>query len=136
MQTINASEARRDFSALVDKVVREEPVMVNRYRDNIMLLSSQHLLDLVNPVSFKAKYMKEADGTITATLEGFDLVVNAKDKNAAKIELASELTEYAEEYLNEFQLYHNATNRKKHFPYVLRVKLAKDLNEVTELIHA
>jgi hypothetical protein len=101
-----------------------------------MFLSQPQVLDLVKYCTFKANYFNEKDGSITATLEGFNMVVNASDIETVNVELAKSLLEYAEEYFEEFQLYYSSTNRKQHFPYVLRILLSNDLNEVQGLIHA
>ncbi|GAI14371.1 unnamed protein product [marine sediment metagenome] len=55
-----------------------------------------------------------------------DLMANATDMESLELELARELLEYSEEYMNEFGLYYNSPNRKNHFPYVYRVILASD----------
>ncbi|HRW13473.1 MAG TPA: hypothetical protein P5549_10145 [Syntrophomonas sp.] len=136
MQTIPATELRKNFSSAIDTVVREKPVAFKRNRDNLMLLSNAQVLSLLSDYSIKAVFQSEEDGSITATLDGFDLVINASDREEAITRLAEELVEYAMEYYDQFQLYFNAINRKQHFPYVLRVLLAEDLNEVKALIHA
>jgi hypothetical protein len=63
-------------------------------------------------------------------------VVNAADQEQARNMLAVELVDYAKDYFDQFQLYYNSLNRKEHFPYILRVLLAEDLDEVKELINA
>lgn len=136
MQTLLATNVRNNFSSVVDTVVREKPVMFKRNRDNIVLMAESHLLALVQHCEFKAVFMQEDDGTITCGLEGFDLFVNAPDQELALKDLARELIEYAQDYINEFQLYYNSKNRKLHFPYILRVLLAQDEDEVQGLINA
>ncbi len=136
MQTIPATDIRKNFSSAIDTAVREKPVAFKRNRDNLMLLSNAQLLSLLNDYSFKPVFISEEDCSITATLDGFDIVINAADGEEAITKLAEELVEYAMEYYDQFQLYFNANNRKQHFPYVLRVLLAEDLNEVKALIHA
>lgn len=136
MQTIQATQVRNNFSSVIDTVVREKPVMFRRNRDNIMLMSDVQILGLLNDCKFRAIYISEDDGSITATLEGFDLVVNEPDIEQAHIELTNELIEYSKEYIDNFQLHYSSTNRKQHFPYILRVLLAEDFNEVKGLIYA
>lgn len=136
MQTIPATDIRKNFSSAIDTVVREKPVAFKRNRDNLMLLSNAQILDLLKGCSFKPVFISEDDGTITATLDGFDFVINAADQEQAITKLAEDLIEYAMEYYDQFQLYFSSNNRKQHFPYILRVLLAEDLNEVKELIHA
>lgn len=63
-------------------------------------------------------------------------MVNSPNQELALNDLAKELIEYAQDYINEFQMYYNSKNRKHHFPYVLRVLLAQDAEEVKGLINA
>lgn len=134
MDMMQATSVRKSFSSVIDTVVREKPVIFKRNRDHLMLLSSIQVLSSLQEYNLKAKYVAEEDGTITAILDGFDLVVSAADQAQARIMLADELVDYAEDYFDQFQLYYNSLNRKEHFPYILRVLLAEDLNEVKELI--
>jgi len=136
MHTIPATDIRKNFSSAIDTVVREKPVALKRNRDNLMLLSNTQILGLLNDCVFKPAFISEEDGSITATLDGFDLVINAANREEAITKLAEELVDYATEYYDQFQLYFNANNRKQHFPYILRVLLAEDLDEVKALIHA
>lgn len=136
MQTVQATEVRNNFSATVDTVVREKPIMVKRNRDHLLFLSQNHALALVNQCNFTIIYVPEDDGSITASLESFDLAVNAADADQAITALAKELIDYAQDYFDQFQLYFSSANRKQHFPYVLRVLLSESLDEVKGLIHA
>jgi len=136
MQTLNATEVRKDFSRFIDSVVRDKPMVFKRNRDYIMSLSMQHAAVLLDNYSFQAQFITEDDGSITATLDNFDLVINARDKTSALTGLAEELIDYANDYFNQFQLYFNSPNRKAHFPYVLRILMQDNLEEVKGLINA
>ena len=136
MQTIPATDIRKNFSSAIDTAVREKPVAFQRNRDKLMLFSNAQVLGLLKDCSLKPVFISEEDGSITATLDGFDLVINAANQEEATTKLAEEIIEYAVEYYDQFQLYFSSNNRKQHFPYVLRVLLAEDLDEVKELIHA
>ncbi|MEQ8201502.1 MAG: hypothetical protein ABRQ24_08805 [Syntrophomonadaceae bacterium] len=69
-------------------------------------------------------------------MEDFDLAVNAGDRDRAILKLAEELAEYSQDYFDQFSLYFNAANRRKHFPYVLKVALAEGIHEVAGFIDA
>lgn len=136
MQTIPATDIRKNFSYAIDKAVREKPVAFRRNRDKLMLLSNEQVIGLLKGYSFKPVYITEEDGSVTATLEGFDLVINAADHAQAITGLAEELIEYAQEYYDQFQLYFASNNRQQHYPYILKVLLAEDLDKVKGLIDA
>ena len=136
MQTIPATDIRKHFSYAIDKAVREKPVAFRRNRDKLMLFSNEQVIGLLKGYRFKPVHIIEEDGSVTATLEGFDLIINAADHAQAITGLAEELIEYAQEYYDQFQLYFASNNRQQHYPYILRVLLAEDLDEVKGLIHA
>lgn len=78
----------------------------------------------------------EEDSTVTATLDGFDIVENSDTKEEAIDLLADELMEYANEYQDNFNLYFHSPNRRDHFPYIMHVLAQEDIEEVKRLIHA
>lgn len=131
-----ASQVRKEWSAFIDRVLHEKPAMIKRNRDQIAALSLDHLKTLLSTVKFTVSYHQEEDASWTAILSNFDLVVNAKTKKEALEDLAQDLIEYANEYMDEFDQYYRSTNRKQHFPYVINVLIQKDLKAVMELLDA
>ncbi|OYD07124.1 hypothetical protein [Paludifilum halophilum] len=134
MQIVNATDVRREWGRFIDDVVRERPKAIQRNRDRILALSMAHAQELLKDIRFRLEYEQEPDGSVSGSLEGFDLVDHAPTVEALRESLADQLIEYAERYLEEFNLYFNAPNRRTHFPYVLRVQLAENKDEVTGLI--
>ena len=133
---LNATDVRKNWGRFIDTVIYEKPKIVKRNRDFLISLSIKQAKVLLNSFHFKIIYSKEDDGTVTATLDDFDLVVNEVDEMSARKALAQELIEYAQEYFSEFQLYFNSPNRQSHFPYILMILLQEDLNGVIDLISA
>lgn len=105
-------------------------------RDLFISFSITQLMDFLKPYQFNAQYYPEDDGTVTATLNQFDIVVNSRDNNNAKVALAREIIKYSQEYFDEFQLYYHTPNRRSHFPYVVKVLVPKDLDSIVRLIDA
>jgi len=136
MKLLNASEVRSDFSSFVDTVVRERPMVFKRNRDHVLSISIEQASSLLESYRFKANLIPEEDGSTTITLEDFDLVVNAPDHDLALLRMAEELVDYSQDYLDQFALYFKTTNRKKHFPYVMKVALADGIREVAGFIDA
>lgn len=131
---INATDARKEFSRVIDTVVKGRPQAIKRNRDIVFTVAERQMFDLLKGVSFTMECDREEDGTVSGSLEEVDLVANAPDPESLRQELAKDLIEYAHRYLDEVELYYNAPNRRPHFPLVLRVLLAKDVNEVVDLI--
>ena len=133
---LSSTNVRKEFGKFIDTVVHERPTVVKRNRDQFLALSIVQTKVLLESFNFEAHFMKEEDGSVTATLDKFDLVVNKPDEYLAHKALAEELIEYADEYFSEFPLYFNSTNRKSHFPYVLLVGIQENLDDVMRLIRA
>ncbi|MTI94348.1 MAG: hypothetical protein FH749_02515 [Firmicutes bacterium] len=132
---INATEVRKNWSSFLDEVIRKRPKIVKRNRDYVLAMSIEHLQDLVQECRFIAHLEQDsATGHWIATLQGFDLIAYSENKEDALLQIANELMEYAHEYINEFELWHNAPNRKQHFPYLVKVMLQDNAHQVRNLI--
>lgn len=134
MLTINATDVRKEWSTVIDNTIREKPQFIRRTRDYMMLADIDFLIMLLEPYKFTANILKEKNGSITLELNEIDLVVNAKDEEEAKLKLAEEILEYAEDFYNEFNVWSIAPNRKAHVPYVFKVLILDDIKKIGELI--
>jgi len=135
-EVINATDARKEWGSFIDNVVRLKPSVIKRNRDFVAAISLEHLNFILALYRFTLEYEKEVDGSYSGSLKELDLLANGTSLNALKIKIGQELVEYAHEYLNEFEKYYNAPNRKAHFPYVMRVAIQKDEQAVMDLIDA
>lgn len=136
MQTINATDVRREFSQFIDTVAREKPVVVKRNRDYILSISLEQTVNLLATYRFNMNVFSEEDGSVTATLNELDLIINTTDRNNLKKLMAQEVLDYTEDYFEQFSLYYNSANRQKQFPYVLKAILADNLEEIAGFIDA
>jgi len=133
METINATQVRSEWSAVVDSVVREKPIMFKRTRD-VLFLSDIDLLDeLLSAYTFNARVFKEDDGTVTVALDEIDLVENGADEADALENLSKAILEYAEEYYADYS-YWSRGNRKTHKPYVFKALILNDTGKIGGLI--
>lgn len=123
---IKASDVRREWSKFIDEVKWVKPALVKRNRDIIAVLSFDLLEFILKEYKLTVEVKKETDNSYTGVLNEIDLMVNGDDLESLKTEMANELLQYSEEYMNEFALYYGSPNRKNHFPYVYRVVLASD----------
>lgn len=135
MQTINATEIRNNFSFYIDTVVRDKPIAVKRNRDVLLFFSDQIIKDLLQDLKIHAELSKK-DGIIIGTINGFDLVVSGESEQEVRQKLAEDLLEYAQDYMDNFKLFYNAPNRKAHYPYILKVLLSSNIDEVKGFIYA
>ena len=134
MLTLNATDVRKEWSMVIDSVVREKPQFIRRTRDYMMLADIDFLKLLLESYTFSANKFIEDDGSVTLELNEIDLVVNAKNEEEAKLKLAQEIIDYSEEFYTEFNLWSIAPNRKAHIPYVFKALILDDINEIGELI--
>ena len=116
---MNATQVRREWSSICDKVAREKPVLIKRTRDNMILAEVSLLDEFLSLYEFNAKIITEDDGSITITLDEIDLVENGINEKEAVHKLALAILEYAEDYYADF-LYWSRGNRKSHKPYVFK----------------
>jgi uncharacterized protein YbcC (UPF0753/DUF2309 family) len=135
-EVINATDVRRDWGSFIDNVVRFKPSLVKRNRDYLAAISLEHLEVLLSPYRFTLEYEKETDGSFSGSLKELDILANAASLEALKTEIAKELIEYAQEYMDEFDKYYGAPNRKPHFPYIMRVLIQKNEDAVRGLVDA
>lgn len=134
MMTINATEVRKEWSSVVDGVIRERPILIKRTRDKIWLSDVQTMADILNAYQFTAERFVEDDASITLSLNEMDLIENAATETEARLLLAQSIAEYAAEYYEHYAVYSKAPNRKAHIPYVFKALLTEDINLLGESI--
>lgn len=134
MLLMNATDVRRDWSEVVDNVVRDKPKFIKRTRDYMMLTNMRVLENVLSAYSFTAEKFIEENGSVTLSLNEIDLIENGKDEQDAKLLLAKSILEYAEDYYQDFNLYSNSPNRKAHVPYVLKALVYEDEKKIGDLI--
>ena len=134
MLTINATDVRKDWSEVVDRVVREKPQFIKRTRDYLMLSDIDFIQLLLDTYHFTAEKMSEEDGSITLSLKEIDLVENSKTEAEAKQALAESILEYSEEFYQNFHYWSTAPNRKAHIPYVFKALILGNAEKIGELI--
>lgn len=126
------SEARSRFSQLFDEAVEElRPVLVRRgARQEAVLVGREDLDALLAPFTLRPQVLREGDGSVTITVDELDWAVNAASVEEAASALVTDLRQYAEGYLERASLFLRAPNRRPHFPYVLKISLARDEEEI------
>ena len=134
MLTLSATDVRKEWSSVVDGVVRERPVLVKRTRDKIWLSDVETMAEILTAYQFTAERLVEEDNSITLSLNEIDLVENALTEVEARLVLAKSIMEYAAEYYEHYAVYSKAPNRKAHIPYVFKALLAENIQLLGESI--
>jgi hypothetical protein len=102
--------------------------------NNKIYVNSEILEILLSPYTFTADRYVEDDGSITLSLDEIDLVESGKDDAEAIINMAKDILVYAEHYLEFYEKWVSASNRKGHIPYVLKALMINDVEKIGELI--
>ncbi|HEX2925078.1 MAG TPA: hypothetical protein VHP38_02270 [Ruminiclostridium sp.] len=134
MFTLNATDVRRDWSAVMESVVREKPQIIKRTRDYMVLTDIKLLENLLSAYIFTADQFTEEDGTITLSLNELDLAENAESETEARKLLGKSILEYAIDYYSEFSLWSSAPNRQSHVPYILKALIVDNAERIGESI--
>ena len=134
MMATSATEVRKEWSSVLDSVVRDKPQFIKRTRDKMWLSNLDIMGEILDAYKFTAEKYIEDDGSVTLSLNEIDLVENASTEAEAKNLLAQSIMEYAEEYYNNFSYYNAAPNRKKHVPYIFKALITDDIMKIGECI--
>ncbi len=134
MYAVNATDVRKHWSEVIDSVIREKPTFIKRTRDCVVLTNEALFSEMLSAYKFSAIKHIEDDGSITLSLREIDLVANAPTEDEAKLLLAKDILDYANDYYNEFAYWSSAPNRKPHIPYVLRAIMLDDIHKIGECI--
>jgi len=133
MFEISATTVRKEWSAVVDSVVHEKPIMVKRTRDRMFLANTSLLSELLEAYTFNATLFTENDNSLTISLDEIDLIENGTDEQDAKNKLAAAILDYANDYYNDYA-YWSRGNRKSHKPYVFKALILGDVEKIGGLI--
>ena len=134
MMATSATEVRKEWSSVLDSVVRDKPQFIKRTRDKMWLSNLDIMGEILDAYKFTAEKYIEDDGSVTLSLNEIYLVENASTVAEAKNLLAQSIMEYAEEYYNNFSYYNAAPNRKKHVPYIFKALIMDDIMKIGECI--
>ena len=130
----NATEVRKEWSRVVDEVVRNKPKFIKRTRDKMWFSNIETMSEILSAYNFSAEKFVEDDGSITLSLNEIDLIENAPDEQTARQELAKAIMDYSMDYYEDYMYWSNAANRKQHIPYVFKALIMDDVDKLGESI--
>lgn len=133
---VNFTEARNDFSSLYDQVFNAfKPAIINRKKtEQVLLLRADLQKMLLSCFSLKPEVITEDDNSVTLSLDQLEIYVNGNTLEEAIKTLIDDLKFYAQDYIQRSQLFLHAPNRRSHFPYVLRILLCNNDEEIRSLL--
>ncbi|MCD8249719.1 MAG: hypothetical protein LUC60_07695 [Lachnospiraceae bacterium] len=129
-----ATEVRKQWSAVCDSVIHEKPKFIKRTRDKMWFSSLDTMVDILDGYHFTAEKYVEDDGSITLSLNEIDLVENGKEEADTRLALGKSILEYATDYYREYERYSRSPNRKSHIPYVFKALIMDDPQQIGDCI--
>ena len=76
----SSTEVRKEWSSAIDATVRVRPQFVQRTHDNITMLNTIMLAELMSNYKLHAVLYREPDGSYTASVDEMDVVENGDTK--------------------------------------------------------
>ena len=136
LSELQFTEARNQFSTLYDSVFNSfNPTIIKRKQTEQVALLRVDLLKMVlNDYKLYPEVIQEDDGSITLALDSLEIYANNSTLDLAAKDLIEDLKIYAQDYIDRSQLFFHAPNRKLHFPYVLKVLLCDNDEEICTLL--
>ena len=136
LSEIQFTEARNQFSTLYDSVFNSfNPTIIKRKQTEQVALLRVDLLKMVlRDYDLKPEIIQEGDGSVTLALDSLEMYANNSTLDLAASDLVEDLKLYAQDYMDRSQLFLQAPNRKSHFPFVLKVLLCDNDEEIRTLL--
>ena len=129
-----ATEVRKEWSAVCDSVIHEKPKFIKRTRDKMWFSNLETMSEILSIYKFTAERYIENDGSITLSLNEIDLIENGETEQIAKAALGKAILEYSVDYYNNYKLYSNSLNRKGHIPYIFKALIMDNPEMIGESI--
>ena len=129
-----ATNVRKEWSAVCDSVIHNKPKFIKRTRDKMWFSNLETMSEILKAYHFTAEKYVEEDGSVTLSLNEIDLIENGADEQAARLNLGKAILEYSADYYNEYELYSHAPNRKNHIPYIFKALIMDNPEQIGELI--
>jgi hypothetical protein len=139
---LNFSEARSKLTEIVDRAQRFEiPVIRPRKKseDYCAIVRGDLLKSLLSKEQikeFSVEVLNEEDGSVTISVDPFDIAVNGETREVAIEQAVDEVMEYAKEYMEpeNFPVYFHSPNRRFHLALVTKILLCDSKEQVKGII--
>ena len=129
-----ATDVRKEWSAVCDKVIHEKPKFIKRTRNRMWFSNLEIMEDILKAYTFTAEQFTESDGSITLSLNEIDLIENGNDETSARLALGNAILNYSFDYYNDYALYSHSPNRKEHIPYIFKALIMDNPQKIGESI--
>lgn len=131
------TEARNKLTNVIDRVQSFTPVVIQPRKESeeyTFLLKQALVIQLLTAYKFDLKLADEEEGSYAFWLEPFDLYGYGETREEALNSLVEDVLTYVEDYLANPVRYFNAPNRRHHLPFVLKVTMCNNAEEVKHML--
>gem|GEM_PF-3469467 len=128
---------RANLTRVIDHVLDREPQVIKARKQSerdVLLIDVDMQKELLRSFQFDIELVQEKDGSFTAGLDALALYVNQPTQEKAISDLVSEMTAYAQNFMEQRALYLSTSNRRHHLGYVMRLLLCHTEEEVRSLL--
>lgn len=132
---INATDVRKCFSETLDGAVYGKPQYIKRTRNHVIMISEDMLLSLLENAKLHVSVNKNEDGSFFVLCDEIeDIISTGGSAEEALTAFCEYVSDYANEYYENYDLYSRAPNRKPHLPYVMRILSSPTAENVKEML--
>lgn len=129
-----ATNVRKEWSAVCDSVIHEKPKFIKRTRDKMLLSNLETIAEILQAYQFTALKYTEDDGSVTLSVNEIDIIENGKDEQEARLNVGKAILEYALDYYNEYEAFSRSPNRRKHVPYILKALIEESPEKIGDML--
>ena len=138
LETVTVSEIRKNMAEyFVEAVHKNKLIGLSRYEKERAYLVGEEMLDtLLNYALLAPDFdvFDEEDGSKTIVYKTLDLLANGDTYEATVADIVIQAQEYADDYLNDINLYHRDPERKNHLPLLILISKARSTDEIRNLL--
>lgn len=125
-----ATNVRKEWSAVCDSVIHDRPKFIKRTRDRMWFSNLETMETILEGYTFTAERYVEDDGSITLSLNEIDLIENGKTDKEVRLAMGNSIMEYSIEFYGDYALYSRTPNRKSHIPYIFKALIMDDSEKI------
>jgi hypothetical protein len=135
LESVTVSEAR-NLGPLFDRAVHHHsPIRIERWkRDAALLMSEDFLLQLLQQFTFHVNVIPEESGEYTLWIAELDIGAHGDTLATARAALLQAVRAYVRHYFKRWDMYRHLKETQDQLPYVMRLGLARDDQDLGRLL--
>lgn len=131
------TDARRELTSVIDRVQSLIPVVIQprkKSEEHTFMFKETLVREMLHEYKFNLELTDEEEGSYSYWLDNLDIYGYGETKEEALNSLVEDLVMYAKQYTDNPVRYFNAPNRRAHLPFVLKVMVCNNAEEVKQML--